>query len=87
MCHGRTKQLSTSERDQIIGLRKANLSWAKIGRVLGVAPSTAKRVWDKFNETGSVKDRPRSGNPGKAFNDRGSRLLTRTVKKYRFKSL
>ena len=56
---------------------------ADIARVLNVSQSVVSRLLKKHRETGSVKDRKRSGRP-KATTPRQDRLLFRMSRQNRF---
>lgn len=51
------------ERELIIKLRKEGKTCVEIGKILGISKGTVS-YWDRrFQETGCLKDKPRSGRP------------------------
>lgn len=79
-------------RAQIVLLKRIGWSWAQIRSALerefgrNVSRSTCQRVVRKYEETGSVEDRPRSGRLQK-LTQREIRLVRRTMLADRRKSL
>ena len=70
---------------RIVGMRDGGMKQADIARVLNVSQSVVSRLLKKHRETGSVKDRKRSGRP-KATTPRQDRLLFRMSRQNRFYS-
>jgi transposase len=58
-------ELSEGLRGEIIGMCKVKTSFAEIGRILQVNESTARKIWNRYQETGSYVSAPRSGRPPK----------------------
>ena len=48
-------ELSEGLRGEIIGMRKVNTSFAEIGRILLVNEPTARKIWNRYQETGTYK--------------------------------
>lgn len=80
----RTKR-TEGEKWRIIGMRDAGMKQVDIARALTVSQSVVSRLLKKHRETGSVKDRKRSGRP-KATTQREDRLLFRLSRRNRFAS-
>ena len=55
--------LTTEQRLIIIGRLQTGQSQSVVARQFNVVRSTISRLWRRFQETGSVADRPRSGRP------------------------
>ena len=66
-------------------MREAGFTQRAIARMVGVTQSEVSRLLAKVRATGSVRDRPRSGQPRKT-DAREDRVLTRLAVKNRFKS-
>ena len=56
-------RLDSDSRNQIIGMLNAGISQREVARRFAVNVSTVSRLSRKFIVTGSIKDRPRSGQP------------------------
>ncbi|ELU01685.1 hypothetical protein CAPTEDRAFT_228216 [Capitella teleta] len=56
-------RLSTNERRRAVGMLEAGSTQVRVARAFDVARSQISRLWSRYRETGSVKDRPRSGRP------------------------
>ncbi|CAF1087238.1 unnamed protein product [Brachionus calyciflorus] len=63
-------------------MRKQGKTLETIGRELNRAISCIKRIIDRYNETNSYKDRPRSGRP-RISTQKDDRNLIRLLKKNR----
>ena len=73
------------EKWRIVGMRDGGMKQADIARVLNVSQSVVSRLLKKHRETGSVKERKRSGRP-RATTPRQDRLLFRMSRQNRFYS-
>ena len=62
-------------RAGIVRLHQQGNSQAEISRLLDVNKSTVSRAIKRFEETGSNKDRPRSGRPVTATTDENMQLI------------
>ena len=60
---GRRPAMSTEQSNQAIGMFRDGMGVTAIALHFGVSASTISRLRDRFEHTGSVKDRPRSGRP------------------------
>ena len=56
-------RLSEAQRNNIIGRLQAGESQQTVANVLNVSQSTISRLWNRFQQQGSTRDRPRSGRP------------------------
>ena len=56
-------RLDSDSRNQIIGMLNAGISQREVARCFAVNVSTVLQLNRKFIVTGSIKDRPRSGQP------------------------
>ena len=56
-------KLSENDRSRLLGMLDAGLSLNETVRRMGVQKKTVKMWRDRFRQTGSVKDLPRSGRP------------------------
>lgn len=52
-----------TQRNQLIGAIKISKNISCSARELGIHQPTAQKIWKKYQETGSVENRPRSGRP------------------------
>jgi len=73
------RELSEGLRGEIIGMRKVKTSFAEIGRLLEIDESTARKVWNRYQETGTYESAERSGRPAK-LNDHDCRQLVRYIR-------
>jgi transposase len=78
----KTRELSIDERNQIIGMFKANLKKVTIAKQMGLGESTIRSVVTKWKTFECVNDAPRPGRPSK-FNERDIRKLVRIMKRNR----
>jgi len=58
-------RLSNVEKARAIGQIEAGVPQKDVAALFGVSPGTISKWKAKFQETGDVKDRPRSGRPKK----------------------
>jgi len=59
----RQKRLSTVERSAVVVLRKQGNTRQQIGQQLAVSQPTVRHWIERYDQTGDVKDEPRSGRP------------------------
>src|SRR6266542_5530442 len=78
----KTRELTDFERDEIIGLWKADFSTRNIDKVLGHSQKTISNIIIKYQDEGMTTTAQRSGRP-KILSDQDKRHLIRTVKKNR----
>lgn len=74
------EETSEAERKFIVKLRKQGNTFSKIAIAVNRPVSTIKKIYKKFNDTGNVKNLPRSGRPTK-LSEATKRSIVRTVKK------
>lgn len=62
---GRVQKLSHMDRARILGQAESGMSYSEIARQFGrgITHVTVGRIVKRFNDTGDVVDRPRSGRP------------------------
>ena len=60
-------RLDPATRNIVIGRLQAGQSQHEVARTLNVNQSTISRLWNRFQQTGSSNDRPRSGRPKKPY--------------------
>lgn len=73
------KELSDSQRGQIIGAWRMSASLRKIAQTLDHPYSTVQKVIKAYNDHGHAKPSPRKGRP-KIMTERNKRALLRIVK-------
>ena len=82
----RRRPRRTSEQRSIaIGMLHGGMQAKDVAAHFGVAASTISRLKGRFNETGRVQDRPRSGRPKKTSAD-DDRNIVVTSRRNRFMS-
>jgi len=59
------RHLTTEDAARAVGLLQAGSSQRQVGNRFGVSHSVIGRLWDKFQNTGTVKRRPQTGRPKK----------------------
>ena len=76
---GRRPAMSSEQSNQAIGMFRDGMGVRAIALHFGVSASKTSCLRDRFEHTGSVKDRPRSGRPRKTtdFEDRYIRVTSR----------
>lgn len=74
--------VTLEDRIKAVALSQQGKSFAFIGRELKRAKSCIKKIVDRYNETKSYEDRPRSGRP-RISTPKDDRNLVRLVKKNR----
>ena len=57
------RRLSDTERGRALALLNEGYGVVEVGRRLGVTWSVIGRLRDRFNQTGTVRERQRSGRP------------------------
>lgn len=84
---GNRKELSIEDRTKIIVLR-ANMamSMRAISDSVGCSVSCVKKTLDRYRETSSLEDRPRSGRP-RGMTSKDQRYVLLMAKRNRFKTL
>ena len=58
---GRRRSLPVDQRQRAVGVLEGGMGVREVARRLGVAHSTISRLQTRYQQTGSVKDRPRRG--------------------------
>lgn len=82
---GRRQAMTLERRNQAIGMLQGGMGVRAVSLHFGVSPSTISRLRDRFDETGSVQERPRSGRPRKTT-DVEDRYVRVTSRRNRFLS-
>ena len=72
------RELSLNERLVIKHLREAKLSYAEISQQVGCTNSAAFKIYKKFENTGFIEKKRRSGRPKKS-SDRAERAICRAA--------
>jgi len=62
---GRNRSMALEQRNRALGMHEAGMAVTHVARNIGVSHSTISRLRTKFNATGLLKDRPRTGRLGK----------------------
>ena len=52
-----------NDRLRAIGMLEAGMSQSNVARQFGVHINTVNALWRRYQQTGTVRDRPRSGRP------------------------
>ncbi|GFU19294.1 hypothetical protein NPIL_239341 [Nephila pilipes] len=76
----KSKELDISVKNTIIRLRNEGLTYRAIGVQLNISSFTVRSVVKKFKETGSTKNKTKSGRP-RIFSTREKRVIINKVKK------
>lgn len=79
------RKLTIAERWQAIGMSNTGMSSRNIAVQFNVNHTVIGRLIQRYHQTGTVNDRPRSGRPRLTF-PREDRLLTRRAKRSPFRS-
>ena len=66
-------------RGEIIGMRKASVSFAEIGRILGYDESTLRKIWNRYQQSKTCASASRSGRPPK-LTDADTRQIIRYIR-------
>ena len=56
-------RLNEAQRNNAIGRLQAGEARSAVARAFNVSPSTITRLWDRYQQNGSTRDRPRTGRP------------------------
>ena len=56
-------RLTTEKRARAVGMLEAGMTQRQVAHRMGCCQSTIFKLADRYGETGTVKDRPRSGRP------------------------
>lgn len=71
--------------EQIVGMIRAGYTQRNVARQFNVSHTVVGRIWQRYLDTGSVVERPRSGRPRKTT-DRQDRYIINIAKRARFES-
>lgn len=82
---GRRPAMPRDERRHMVGMLDAGMSVTEVAYRFGVHPSTVSRLKTRYQATGYVSDRPRSGRPKKTSQRKG-RFIVVTSRRNRFMS-
>ena len=77
--------MTFEQRERVIGMLTAGMSATDVARHFQCHESTISRPLNRFQQTGNVADRPRSGRPRKTM-PREDRFLTTSSRRNRFLS-
>ena len=77
--------ITFEQGERAIGMLTAGMSARDVARHFQRHESTISRLLNRFQQTGNVADRPRSGRPRKTT-PREDRFLTTSSRRYRFLS-
>ena len=77
--------MAFEQRERAIGMLTAGMSARDVARHFQRHESTISRLLNRFQQTGNVADRPRSGRPRKTT-PRENRFLTTSSRRNRFLS-
>src|SRR3954451_16534854 len=78
----KTRELTSFEREEIVGLLKCGYSVRNISEILSIPKSTVHDVITKYNEENCTNTAPRSGRPP-ALSEQNKRQLERIVRQNR----
>jgi transposase len=78
-------RLAESTRSEAIGMLRAGVSYSAIARRFNCHHTTIMRLEQRFLATGTVRDRPRSGQP-RVTTGRQDATLRMLHRRYRFRS-
>lgn len=70
-------RLSEAERNQVLGMLEAGIASNAIARRFGCSRKTIQRLVTRYQQTGTVRDRPRPGHP-RVTTARTDRYITLT---------
>lgn len=74
--NGKRRQLTTEERVRVIELAAANTRWCEIAEDVGIAESTARKIYREWKDTRKLSPNHRAGRP-KKLSERSVRLIVR----------
>ncbi len=77
-------RLSEVQRSEAIGMLRTGATQLAVARYFNCTRITIRKLRDRYHNTGSVKDRPRSGRP-KVLTQRQERFIRVTHLRNRFK--
>lgn len=77
------RELSIEEREIIINCHKQGKSYNDISEIVGRSKSTVQKVVNRYENEGRVKNKPRSGRPGK-LSAKEKRAIVSIIKKNPF---
>jgi len=77
--------LQANIRNQAIGMLQAGQTQRNVAFQFGVSQSVISRVWTRFQGTGTVNERPRSGRP-RATTQRQDRYIALLARRQRFQA-
>ena len=77
--------MTLEQRNRGLGMLEAGMAVTHVARNIGVSHRTISRLRTKFNATGSLKDRPRTGLPRKTTANE-KRYITLASHRNRFAS-
>lgn len=81
----KTRELSVSERSQIVILHKQGLSQVEISKIMKCSRKAVQNAINRFSETGSYENRPKTGRK-RILSPRNHRFLNRISLRNRTKS-
>jgi len=61
----KNRSMTLKQRNRALSMLEAGMAVTHVARNIGVSLCTITRLRTKFNATGSLKDRPRTGRPRK----------------------
>jgi len=82
---GKNRSVKLGQRNRALGKLEAGMAVTHVARNIGVSHCTISRLRTKFNATGLLKDRPRTGRPRKTTANE-DRYITLTSHHNRFAS-
>jgi len=72
---GKNRSMTLKQRNRALGMLEAGMAVTNVARNIGVSQCLISRLPTKFNATGSLKDRPRTGRPRKTTANEGRYIL------------
>lgn len=82
---GKNASMTLEQRNRALGMIEAGMTCAAVARRIGCSRSTISRLRSRLLDTGSLKDRPRTGRPRKTTANE-DRYITLTSRRNRFYS-
>jgi len=82
---GKNRSMTLEQRNRALSMLEAGKAVTHVARNIGVSHCTISRLRTKFNASGSLKDRPRTGRPRKTTANE-DRYITLTLRRNRFAS-
>lgn len=74
------KNMTSEERNQAIGMIRGGAQYSEVAKTFDRSERAIRDLYKKFNTTGSVNDRARSGRPH-VLSNHAKKLLCRAVRK------